>query len=91
MFVKVLVYFFQTEMLSQMHILDLLLLPIVFIWALLPSSLAALAHGMAEYWQSLRFRLPFSRKLEIEADTVGLMLAAKVCSQVVTVKFFRNV
>lgn len=63
-----------------MHVLDLLLLiPIVFIWALLPSTLAALAHGIAEYWQSLRFQLPFNRKLEIEADTVGLMLAAKVC------------
>ncbi|CAH0391455.1 unnamed protein product [Bemisia tabaci] len=72
-----------TELLSQMHVLDLLLLiPIVFIWALLPSTLAALAHGIAEYWQSLRFQLPFNRKLEIEADTVGLMLAAKACFDV---------
>ena len=49
------------------------------IWALLPSDGAALvASAVYDLCTRLLAQLPYSRKLELEADRVGLQLAAKV-------------
>lgn len=72
------------EQVSYVHLLDLVL--IVFlgaIWAVMPSDgIAAVTHWFFERVVSLLLRLPFSRKLELEADEVGLQLAAKACFDV---------
>lgn len=49
------------------------------VWAFLPTDLTAIiTQIIADKFLKFLFELPYSRVLEKEADTVGLMLAAKV-------------
>jgi Zn-dependent protease with chaperone function len=56
----------------------LILVPLAFIWAVLPDAGALMAQGLSEYFTKVLFHLPFSRALEAEADQIGLQLTAKV-------------
>lgn len=71
------------EQISNVGLLDMMLvIPFVFIWLVLPDLAALLMHWVSEYFSKMMFHLPFSRALELEADTVGLQLAAKACYDV---------
>ncbi|XP_029683513.1 metalloendopeptidase OMA1, mitochondrial isoform X2 [Takifugu rubripes] len=74
----------SAEQASLSHILDLLsLILLSAIWALCPrDSLAVLGHWVQQKLSQLMFSRPYSRKLEAEADQVGLQLAAKACADV---------
>ncbi|XP_064479443.1 metalloendopeptidase OMA1, mitochondrial-like isoform X2 [Ornithodoros turicata] len=67
------------EQVSYAHLLDLII--IVFlaaIWAVMPTDAIALfAHWFFHRVIDVLLHLPYSRKLELEADEVGLQLAAK--------------
>lgn len=69
---------------SLSHVVDLLsLILLTAIWAICPrDSLALLGHWAQEKLSQLMFSRPYSRKLEAEADQVGLQLAAKACADV---------
>lgn len=71
---------FQAEKMSQAYLMDLLLIiPLAIIWAILPSdTLAMISHWIICKFNEILVDLPFSRKLESEADIVGLKLAAHV-------------
>ncbi|CAN8003687.1 unnamed protein product [Ixodes hexagonus] len=68
------------EQVSYVHLVDMII--IVFlaaIWAVMPTDgIAAVSHWFFDKVVSLLLKLPYSRKLELEADEVGLQLAAKV-------------
>ncbi|KAM9385634.1 metalloendopeptidase OMA1, mitochondrial [Pholidichthys leucotaenia] len=72
------------ERASLSHVVDLLsVVLLTAIWALSPSdSLAMLQHWVQEKLEDLIFNRPYNRKLETEADEVGLQLAAKACADV---------
>lgn len=72
------------EQASLSHVLDLLsVVLLTAIWAVCPrDSLALLGQWVQEKLTQLMFNRPFSRKLETEADQVGMMLAAKACADV---------
>ncbi|KAG7228842.1 hypothetical protein INR49_008620 [Caranx melampygus] len=72
----------SAEQASLSHILDLLsLILLTAIWALCPrDSLALLGQWVQQKLTQLMFSRPYSRKLETEADKVGLQLAAKACA-----------
>uniref|UniRef100_A0A8C6TF49 Metalloendopeptidase OMA1, mitochondrial n=1 Tax=Neogobius melanostomus TaxID=47308 RepID=A0A8C6TF49_9GOBI len=74
----------SAEQASLSHVVDLLsLILLTAIWAICPrDSLALLGHWAQEKLTQLMFRRPYSRKLEAEADEVGLQLAAKACADV---------
>ncbi|KAM8874817.1 metalloendopeptidase OMA1, mitochondrial [Spinachia spinachia] len=74
----------SAEQASLSHIVDLLsLVLLTAIWALCPrDSLAFLGHWAQDKLSQVMFSRPFSRKLEAEADVVGLQLAAKACADV---------
>uniref|UniRef100_H3CL26 Metalloendopeptidase OMA1, mitochondrial n=2 Tax=Tetraodon nigroviridis TaxID=99883 RepID=H3CL26_TETNG len=74
----------SAEQASLSHILDLLsLLLLSAIWALCPrDSLALLGQWVQSKLSQLMFSRPYSRRLEAEADQVGLQLAAKACADV---------
>ncbi|XP_064189605.1 metalloendopeptidase OMA1, mitochondrial [Anguilla rostrata] len=74
----------SAEQASLSHVVDLLsLLFLTAIWAVCPQdSLAALGHWVQGKLVKFMFNRPFSRKLEAEADQVGLLLAAKACADV---------
>ena len=60
-----------------------MLLPMAVLWALLPYDvLAVTCDWMMDRVTDLFLHLPFSRKMELEADKVGLVLAAKACYDV---------
>ncbi|KAK4310800.1 hypothetical protein Pmani_017656 [Petrolisthes manimaculis] len=69
------------EHLSYGYLRDLLtLVPLAIIWAFLPSDgIAAITHWFTNRVVKVCMQLPHSRTLEMEADTVGLRLAAKAC------------
>ncbi|KAG8334190.1 metalloendopeptidase [Homalodisca vitripennis] len=70
----------SAEAASKTHLLEMLmLLPIVALWTLLPDSIAISSHYFTEYISTILFKLPFSRSLETEADTVGLEMVARAC------------
>ena len=49
------------------------------VWAILPTDMTAILVGfLAHKFLKYTFELPYSRNLEKEADSVGLVLAAKV-------------
>ena len=51
----------------------------MLVWAVLPTDVTALITAtLANRFLKYVFELPYSRKLEQEADSVGLVLAAKV-------------
>ncbi|XP_033821611.1 metalloendopeptidase OMA1, mitochondrial [Periophthalmus magnuspinnatus] len=74
----------SAEQASLSHVVDLLsLILLTAIWAICPrDSLALLGHWAQEKLTQLMFNHPYSRKLEAEADEVGLQLAAKACADV---------
>ncbi|XP_029286381.1 metalloendopeptidase OMA1, mitochondrial [Cottoperca gobio] len=74
----------SAEQASLSHVVDLLsLILLTAIWAMCPQdSLALLGQWVQNKLSQLMFSRPFSRKLEAEADQVGLQLAAKACADV---------
>ncbi|KAJ0065291.1 hypothetical protein NL108_007007 [Boleophthalmus pectinirostris] len=74
----------SAEQASLSHVVDLLsLILLTAIWAICPrDSLALLGHWAQGKLTQLMFSRPYSRKLEAEADEVGLQLAAKACADV---------
>nr|XP_061790666.1 metalloendopeptidase OMA1, mitochondrial [Nerophis lumbriciformis] len=72
------------EQASLSHVLDLLsVVLLAAIWAVCPrDSLALLGQWAQEKLMQVMFNRPYSRKLEAEADQVGLQLAAKACADV---------
>ncbi|XP_037625941.1 metalloendopeptidase OMA1, mitochondrial [Sebastes umbrosus] len=74
----------SAEQASLSHVVDLLsLILLTAIWAVCPrDSLALLGQWVQNKLSQLMFSRPFSRKLEAEADQVGLQLAAKACADV---------
>ncbi|XP_059922881.1 metalloendopeptidase OMA1, mitochondrial isoform X2 [Gadus macrocephalus] len=72
------------EQASLSHVVDLLsLILLTAIWALCPrDSLAVFGHWIQGKLIQLMFSRPYSRKLEAEADKVGMQLAAKACADV---------
>ncbi|XP_054459060.1 metalloendopeptidase OMA1, mitochondrial [Anoplopoma fimbria] len=74
----------SAEQASLSHVVDLLsLILLTAIWAVCPrDSLALLGQWVQDKLSQLMFNRPFSRKLEAEADLVGLQLAAKACADV---------
>uniref|UniRef100_A0A8C5D0Y7 Metalloendopeptidase OMA1, mitochondrial n=1 Tax=Gouania willdenowi TaxID=441366 RepID=A0A8C5D0Y7_GOUWI len=74
----------SAEQASLSHVMDLLtLILLTVIWALCPKdSLAMVGHWVQGKLTDLMFNRPYSRKLESEADQVGLQLAAKACADV---------
>ncbi|KAJ7307839.1 metalloendopeptidase, partial [Desmophyllum pertusum] len=56
---------------------------LAILWALLPTDFTALfAHWLQNRILSILLHLPYSRKLEEEADEVGMNMAAKACFDV---------
>ncbi|KAM4548237.1 metalloendopeptidase OMA1, mitochondrial [Odontesthes bonariensis] len=74
----------SAEQASLSHVVDLLsLILVTAIWAMCPAdSLAVLGQWAKDKLTELMFNRPYSRKLEAEADEVGLQLAAKACADV---------
>lgn len=74
----------SAEQASLSHVVDLLsLILLTAIWAICPrDSLALLGQWAQNKLTQLMFSRPYSRKLEAEADEVGLQLAAKACADV---------
>ncbi|XP_076583038.1 metalloendopeptidase OMA1, mitochondrial [Chaetodon auriga] len=74
----------SAEQASLSHVVDLLsLILLTAIWAVCPrDSLALLGQWVQDKLSQLMFSRPYSRKLEAEADQVGLQLAAKACADV---------
>ncbi|KAG8176657.1 hypothetical protein JTE90_029304 [Oedothorax gibbosus] len=72
------------ENVSFSHLLDLISIAIIAaIWAVVPSdSISLLTHWLFQKSVKLLFELPYNRKIETEADKVGLQLAAKACFDV---------
>ncbi|MBN3302262.1 OMA1 Metalloendopeptidase, partial [Amia calva] len=74
----------SAEQASLSHLVDFLsLVFLTAIWAICPrDSLAVLGHWIQSRLVQFLFERPYSRKLEAEADRVGLQLAAKACADV---------
>ncbi|XP_070765610.1 metalloendopeptidase OMA1, mitochondrial [Enoplosus armatus] len=74
----------SAEQASLSHVVDLLsLILLTAIWAVCPrDSLALLGQWVQNKLSQLMFSRPYSRKLEAEADQIGLQLAAKACADV---------
>ncbi|XP_077463322.1 metalloendopeptidase OMA1, mitochondrial [Stigmatopora argus] len=72
------------EQASLSHVVDLLsVVLLAAIWAVCPrDSLALVGQWAQEKLTKVMFNRPYSRKLEAEADQVGLQLAAKACADV---------
>ncbi|XP_031689296.1 metalloendopeptidase OMA1, mitochondrial isoform X1 [Oncorhynchus kisutch] len=74
----------SAEQASMSHVVDFLsLILLTAIWAVCPrDSLAVLGQWIQTKLIQFLFDRPYSRKLEAEADQVGLQLAAKACADV---------
>ncbi|CAK6974851.1 metalloendopeptidase OMA1%2C mitochondrial [Scomber scombrus] len=74
----------SAEQASLSHVVDLLsVVLLTAIWAVCPrDSLALLGQWVQDKLTQFMFNRPYSRKLEAEADQVGLQLAAKACADV---------
>jgi len=60
-----------------------LLVPMALLWALMPNGgIAIVCDWFIDKVTNLLVHLPFSRYMELEADEVGLILAAKACFDV---------
>ncbi|KAL4634947.1 metalloendopeptidase OMA1, mitochondrial [Arapaima gigas] len=72
------------EQASMSHVVDFLsFIALTAIWAVCPrDSLAMLGQWIQDKLVQFMFDRPYSRKLEAEADQVGLQLAAKACADV---------
>ena len=59
------------------------LVPMAVLWALLPNEgIGLVCDWFINKAKEVIFNLPFSRQMELEADEVGLVLAAKACFDV---------
>ncbi|KAK7793882.1 hypothetical protein R5R35_003566 [Gryllus longicercus] len=68
------------ERMSHAQLVEcLLFVPVVIIWAILPDLGAMLTQWFSGVLTKMLLHLPFSRQAEMEADDVGLTLAAKAC------------
>lgn len=69
------------ERLSVASLIDtIFLFPLGLIWFLIPfDSIAFLIHSLSKHLVRVAFHLPYSRKLETEADVIGLLFAARAC------------
>lgn len=69
------------ERLSWTSLVDtILLFPLALIWFIAPfDSIAFLFHSLSKHLVRMAFHLPYSRKLETEADVIGLLFAARAC------------
>ncbi|MBN3318053.1 OMA1 Metalloendopeptidase, partial [Atractosteus spatula] len=74
----------SAEQASMSHIVDFFsVILLTAIWAICPrDSLAVLGQWIQGKLVQFMFERPYSRKLEAEADKVGLQLAAKACADV---------
>ncbi|XP_074236993.1 metalloendopeptidase OMA1, mitochondrial isoform X2 [Saimiri boliviensis] len=74
------------EKAGMVHLLDFLgMIFLTMIWAICPrDSLALLGQWIQSKLQEYMFNRPYSRKLEAEADKIGLLLAAKMESPCIT-------
>nr|CAD7393639.1 unnamed protein product [Timema cristinae] len=73
----------KAEQLSNVQLIEMfLLLALIVIWAVLPDGAAILSQFISHKFVTFAIHLPFSRKLELEADIVGLDLAARACFDV---------
>uniref|UniRef100_A0A8C9QU04 Metalloendopeptidase OMA1, mitochondrial n=3 Tax=Scleropages formosus TaxID=113540 RepID=A0A8C9QU04_SCLFO len=72
------------EKTSMSHVVDFLsFIFLTAIWLVCPrDSLAVLGQWIQSQLMQFMFDRPYSRKLELEADQVGLQLAAKICADV---------
>ncbi|XP_009207733.1 metalloendopeptidase OMA1, mitochondrial isoform X1 [Papio anubis] len=72
------------EKAGMVHFLDFLgMIFLTMIWAICPrDSLALLGQWIQSKLQEYMFNRPYSRKLEAEADKIGLLLAAKACADI---------
>ena len=72
------------EHLSHVNFVSaLLMVPLAVLWAFIPSDgIAVIADWFIHKASSMIFELPYSRDMEMEADEVGLLLAAKACFDV---------
>ena len=72
------------EKLSYVNMINLaLLIPLAVLWSLLPNDgIAVVADWFCRQVIDVALELPFSRKMETEADEVGLLLASKGCFDV---------
>lgn len=67
------------EELSNEFLIDILMiLPMLFLWAMFPDLIAGLIFLVSQSLIDIIANLPHSRALENEADEIGLKLAAKV-------------
>lgn len=65
---------------------------LALLWALLPTETALFAHWLQNRILQILLHLPYSRKLEEEADEVGMNMAAKACFDVrESPRFWRQV
>nr|CAD7447587.1 unnamed protein product [Timema bartmani] len=72
-------YATEAEQLSNVQLIEMfLLLALIVIWAVLPDGAAILSQFISHKFVTFAIHLPFSRKLELEADIVGLDLAARL-------------
>nr|CAD7573140.1 unnamed protein product [Timema californicum] len=72
------------EQLSNVQLIEMfLLLALIVIWAVLPDGAAILSQFISHKFVTFAIHLPFSRKLELEADIVGLDLAARLANALV--------
>ena len=69
------------ERLSVTTLIDtLFLFPLAMIWFIIPlDSVAFLFHSISKHLVRVAFHLPYSRKLETEADVIGLLFASRAC------------
>ena len=68
-------------MASFVHVI--MLVPMAVLWALLPNDgIALVCDWFMDKVTDVLIHLPFSRHMEMEADQVGLLLAAKACFDV---------
>lgn len=72
------------EILSQTKFVEMFVFVATFlVWSIFPTDLSALfAHYLTKKLIDILFKLPFTRELEIEADKVAMLFAAKSCYDV---------
>ncbi|CAF0951098.1 unnamed protein product [Brachionus calyciflorus] len=69
------------ETMSQLRLLDIFSIGLSFLfWGFLPADWSAiLMESLSNQFHKYYYELPYSRKLEKEADLVGMQLAARAC------------
>ncbi|RZF36266.1 hypothetical protein LSTR_LSTR017040, partial [Laodelphax striatellus] len=71
------------EKISNAHLLSIIMMiPLLVIFTIFPLAKAVLLESLLSHLAQLAITLPFSRKLEVEADEVGMLLAARACFDV---------